>query len=74
MKTWERNFVMAGLALAGLVFLIAAVRPAFDGGSLNVTFVLLGVILIVGAGAAWRKAPADQATQRSSTPPKSGSQ
>lgn len=67
MKTWERNFVIAGLALAGLVFLIAAIRPAIDGGSLDATFFLLGAVLIVGAGAAWRKARADQ-------PPKPGPQ
>ena len=73
MKTWERNFVMAGLALAGFAFLIAAVKPAFGGGSLNATFLLFGVVLIVGAGAAWRKLASGQ-PDTSSTPPKSGPQ
>ena len=55
MKTWERRLVMAGLAIAGLLFLVAAVRPALQGGSLNVTFLLLGIVLVVGAIAAWRR-------------------
>ena len=79
MKTWERKFVTAGLALAGFVFLIAAVKPALNGGSFNATFLLVGVVLIVGAGAAWKKlvagaATADHPTHPSSTPPKSGLQ
>ena len=81
MKAWERNFVMAGLALTGFLFLIAAVKPTFSGGSLNATFLLFGMIIIVGAGAAWRKfasgaTTTDQATppDTSSTPPKSGPQ
>lgn len=32
MKTWERKLVMAGLAIAGVLFLVAAVRPALQGG------------------------------------------
>jgi len=55
MKTWERRFVTGGVALAGVIFLIAAVKPALSGASLNATFLLVGAVLIVGAGAAWRK-------------------
>ncbi|MHB0968671.1 MAG: hypothetical protein ACYC7A_09940 [Thermoanaerobaculia bacterium] len=55
MKSWERKIVPVGLAVAGLVFLIAAVRPALAGGSLDVTFFLIGVVCAVIAVVAWRK-------------------
>lgn len=81
MKAWERRFVTAGIALAGLVFLIAAVRPAWGGGSLNATFLLVGVALIVGAVVAWRRfarvtttTGAAKQPQASSPPPESGPQ
>lgn len=54
MKTWERRLVLAGLGIAGLLFLVAAVKPALQGGSLDVTFFLLGVVMVVGAIATWR--------------------
>jgi uncharacterized membrane protein YvlD (DUF360 family) len=56
MKSWERKLVPVGFAAASLGFLIAAVRPALAGGSLDVTFFLLGVVCAVIAVVAWRKA------------------
>ena len=55
MKTWERRLVLAGLGIAGLLFLVAAVKPALQGGSLDVTFFLLGIVVVVGAIATWRR-------------------
>ncbi len=55
MKPWEQMIAPVGLAAAGLVFLVAAVKPAFAGESLNVVFFLAGVACIVFAIVAWRK-------------------
>jgi hypothetical protein len=55
MKPWERKIVPVGLGVAGLVFLIASFRPALAGGSLDVTFFLIGVVCAVVAVVAWRK-------------------
>lgn len=55
MKPWEQMIVPVGLAVAGLVFLVAALRPAFAGESLNVVFLLVGVACVVFAIVAWRK-------------------
>lgn len=55
MKPWEQMLVPGGLAAAGLLFLIAAFRPAFAGGSLNVTFCLVGLVCAVLAVVTWRK-------------------
>ena len=54
MKSWEQKIVPAGLAIAGVVFLIAAARPALDGGSLNVTFLLAGIVAVLLSVVAWR--------------------
>jgi hypothetical protein len=55
MKSWERKIVPVGFGVAGLVFVIAGVRPALAGGSLDVTFFLIGVVCAVIAVVAWRK-------------------
>ncbi|HEU5161711.1 MAG TPA: hypothetical protein VFV54_01065 [Thermoanaerobaculia bacterium] len=55
MKPWEQMIVPVGLAVAGLVFLVAAFRPAFAGESLNVVFLLAGGACVVFAIVAWRK-------------------
>ena len=55
MKPWEEKIVPGGLAVAGLLFLIAAFKPAFAGGSLNVTFLLVGLVCAVLAVVAWRR-------------------
>ena len=55
MKPWEQKIVPAGLALAGVVFLVAAVRPAFLDGSLDVTFLLVGIVCVVLSAVAWRR-------------------
>ena len=54
MKTWERRLICGGLSTAGALFLFAAIKPTFNGLPLNVTFLLLGVVLLVGGIAAWR--------------------
>jgi hypothetical protein len=46
LKPWERKIVPGGLAIAGIVFVIAALRPAFADGSLNVTFLLVGLVCV----------------------------
>lgn len=56
MKRWEEKIVPGGLAVAGLVFIIAAIRPAFAGGSLNVTFLLVGLACAVLAAVVCRRA------------------
>ena len=55
MKPWEQKIIPGGLAAAGLPVPIAAVRPAFAGGSLNVTFFLVGLVCGVLAVVAWRR-------------------
>lgn len=47
MKTWERRLVPGGFAVAGLVFLVAAVKPVITGLALNVTFLLVGLACVV---------------------------
>ena len=42
-----KNIVTFGLVLAGLLFLFAAVKPAFAGGSLNPAFLVIGAACIV---------------------------
>jgi hypothetical protein len=55
MKRWEQKIVLAGLAIAGVVFLIAGVRPALGDGSLNVTFLLVGLACSVLGAVALRR-------------------
>lgn len=47
MRRWESKIVPGGFALAGLVFLFAAFKPAFGDSAVNVTFLLLGVACLV---------------------------
>ena len=35
--------VKLGMLLAGLLFLFAAIKPAITGGTLNVTFFIIGI-------------------------------
>jgi len=49
------NIVRFGFLLAGLLFLLAAVKPAFRGGSLNATFLVIGVACIVLGSVIGRK-------------------
>lgn len=55
MKPWERKIVPVGLAAASLASLVAAFKPTFAGGSLDVTFFLGGLACAVLAVVAWRK-------------------
>ena len=55
MKIWERGLISGGLAIAGFLFLIAAFRPILSGLPLNVTFFLIGIVVLVGGVVAWRK-------------------
>jgi hypothetical protein len=55
MKPWEQKIVPAGLAIAGVVFVIAAVRPALSDATLNVTFLLVGIVATVLAVVTWRR-------------------
>jgi len=54
MKKWEGRFVIGGFTLAGLVFLLAALKPLMGGEPLNATFLLLGVACVVVGVVAWR--------------------
>lgn len=69
MKIWERKLITAGLAIAGILFLVAAVRPAFEGASLNATFFVIGIVLVVGAVAAWRRFAAGATNTERASPP-----
>jgi hypothetical protein len=56
MKRWESAIVPGGLAVAGLVFLFAALKPALGGNApINVPFLLFGVVCVVAGLALWRK-------------------
>lgn len=55
MKTWEKQIIPVGLAAASLVSLIAAFRPSFAGGDMDVTFLIVGLVCAGLAVAAWRK-------------------
>lgn len=55
MKPWEQKIIPVGLTAAGLLFLVAAVKPAFVGQSLNVVFFMAGVVCIAFGVVAWRK-------------------
>jgi LPXTG-motif cell wall-anchored protein len=46
-RAWEHKVVPAGFALAGALFLVAALKPAVTGQSLNATFFVLGVVFLV---------------------------
>ena len=47
--------VKFGILLAGALFVFAAVKPAFTGGPLNVTFFLIGVACVLVGLALLRK-------------------
>ena len=55
MKPWEQKIVPAGLAIAGVLFLIAALRPALAGDSLDVTFLLVGIVALLLSVVAWQR-------------------
>jgi len=39
--------VRGGMLLAGLLFIFAAAKPAFTGGSMNATFFVIGIACAV---------------------------
>lgn len=55
MNIWEGRLITGGLALAGLLFLVAALKPVIDGRPLNATFFLIGLVVLVIGVAGWRK-------------------
>ena len=55
MKIWERRLICGGLGVAGALFLFAAIKPTFAGSSLNATFLILGLVLLIGSIVAWRR-------------------
>lgn len=55
MKLWEHRLIAGGLVLAGVLFVIAAVRPAINGETLNVVFFLVGVVSLVLGVLGWRR-------------------
>ena len=50
-----QSIVKFGVLLAGALFVFAAVRPAFTGGTLDVTFFVIGVACVLGGLALLRK-------------------
>jgi len=55
MKRWESRIVPGGLLVAGLVFIVAALRPILSDSSLNVPFLLIGIVCAVGGLVLWRR-------------------
>ena len=55
MKRLEESIVPVGLGVAGLLFLVSALKPSFSGNAINVTFLLIGLVCGVLAAVAWRK-------------------
>jgi hypothetical protein len=55
MKTWERKIAPAGFFLAGVLFFVAAIIPAFKGRPLNPAFIPVGVVFAVLGIVTWRK-------------------
>lgn len=58
------TIVRFGFILAGVLFLFAALKPAFVGGSMNVTFLLLGAACTVLGVVIGRKADGRPPTGR----------
>lgn len=55
MKTTERKIVPVGFAVAGLLFLLAAARPALSGESVDATFGVLSIMFFIFGFVAWRR-------------------
>ena len=55
MTKLERMIAPIGFVLAAIFFFIAAVRPAFRGGSLNAAFLGVGAVFLALGLAMWRK-------------------
>lgn len=55
MNIWEGRLITGGLALAGLLFFVAALKPVINGRPLNVAFFLIGLVVLVLGVAGWRK-------------------
>jgi hypothetical protein len=51
----ERMIAPLGFGLAAVFFFIAAIKPAFQGGSLNAAFLAVGVIFLVLGIGTWRR-------------------
>lgn len=49
------NIVNVGLLLAGVLFLFAAIKPTFGGGSINVVFLIAGAVCFVISAVSIRK-------------------
>lgn len=64
MKIWEHRLVTGGLVLAGVLFLVAAVRPTMNGQPLNVVFLLVGPVCLIFGVVGWR-----QSGSRTGPPP-----
>lgn len=56
MKPWERKIAPVGFFVAGVMFVIAALVPAFRGESMNVAFLPLGAVFAILGGITWRRA------------------
>ncbi len=55
MTKFERMIAPGGFGLAAMFFFIAAVMPAFRGGTLNAAFLGVGVVFLALGVAMWRK-------------------
>ena len=59
MKVWEKKLVPISFALAGVLFLFAAVvKPVIKGQPLNVAFLCVGVLFLILGVATARKSGA----------------
>jgi hypothetical protein len=47
MKVWEQRLVPAGFALAGVLFLVAAIKPVIKGQTLNAAFLIVGALCLI---------------------------
>lgn len=56
MTARERLIAPLGFALAGIVFLVAALIPLAKGQPLNATFLPLGLLSLILGLATWRRA------------------
>ena len=63
MKAWEHKIVPGGFALAGALFLVAALKPAVTGQPLNAAFFVIGIVFLVFGVVVYRK------RRGSATPP-----
>jgi len=56
MKAWEQKIVPIGFAFAGVLFLVAALKPFLKNGEqLNASFLALSVLSLAVGLATWRK-------------------